>query len=72
MLTFLPLVPAGRRADDGRMFPIHCDSHGREVLLPYGLIRLENTDDGPVVHYRCTCGHVGVDLLGRQRETVAA
>ena len=54
------------------MFPIHCDSHGRVVLLPYGRIRLENTDAGPVVHYRCTCGHEGVDLLGRAREAVAA
>lgn len=72
MMTFLPLVDRPRRPDDGSMFPIHCDHHGREVLLPYGRIRLENTDDGPVVHYRCTCGHVGVDPLGRQREPVAA
>ena len=72
MLTFLPLVRVGRRADDGRMFPIHCAAHGREVLLPYGRIRLENTDQGIAVHYRCTCGHEGVDLLGRERETVAA
>ena len=72
MLTFLPLVAARRRADDGRMFPIHCERHGREVLLPYGRIRLENTEAGPVVHYRCTCGHEGVDLLGRTREAAAA
>jgi hypothetical protein len=72
MLTFLPLVGEGGRVDDGRMFPIHCDAHGREVLLPYGRIRLENTDAGIAVHYRCTCGHEGVELLGRARETAAA
>ena len=72
MLTFLPLVGTAARADDGRMFPVHCDNHGRVVLLPYGRIRVLDTADGPVVHYRCTCGHEGVDLLGRRPSAVVA
>lgn len=53
------------------MFPVHCAHHGRLVLLPYGRIRVENTTQGIVVHYRCTCGHDGAERMGALATTDA-
>lgn len=64
MLSFVPLVGAAVAADDGRMFPVYCPRHGQLVLLPYGHIRVENTVAGIEVHFRCTCGHDGMERMG--------
>lgn len=64
MLSFVPLVGAAVAADDGRMFPVYCPRHGQLVLLPYGHIRVENTAAGIEVHFRCTCGHEGMERMG--------
>jgi hypothetical protein len=51
------------------MFDVFCEAHGRRILLPTSRVRLANTDHGIVVHYTCTCGHTGVELMGRLAET---
>ena len=49
------------------MFSVHCARHGSEVLLgARNVFGFTDTDDGPVIAWRCDCGQVG--LLGRLGE----
>ena len=44
----------------GDMFTIHCPRENAEILLgPRRIERLDNTDHGVVLHWRCYCGHTG-------------
>jgi hypothetical protein len=70
--------PLARRQDEhailippreGRpmMFTVQCARHGCEVLLgARNVFGFTDTDDGPVIAWRCDCGQVG--LLGRLGE----
>jgi hypothetical protein len=51
------------------MIDVFCEAHGRRILLSTSRVRLANTDHGIEVHYTCTCGHTGVELLGQLAET---
>jgi len=43
------------------MFAVWCERHGARVLLSSSsILSLGNGPDGPVVRWRCTCGHEGV------------
>jgi hypothetical protein len=47
------------------MFSVHCKGHGGRVLLDeWAITRLANTAHGIEVHWRCSCGTDGVELLG--------
>ena len=47
------------------MFSVHCTGHGGQVLLTNRSITdLVNTDHGIELHWRCSCGTEGVDVLG--------
>jgi hypothetical protein len=47
------------------MFSVHCSGHGGQVLLDeLSIERLANTPHGIEVHWRCSCGTSGVELLG--------
>jgi hypothetical protein len=49
------------------MFSVQCARHGSEVLLgARNVFGFTNTDEGPVIAWRCDCGQVG--LLGRLGE----
>ena len=49
------------------MFSVQCARHGSEVLLgARNVFGFTDTDDGPVIAWRCDCGQVG--LLGRLGE----
>ena len=51
------------------MFSVHCAGHGSRVILgTRAITKLENTDHGIELHWRCHCGTVGVDLVGRLAE----
>ena len=67
--TVLPLVTIRRRADDGDMFAVYCEGHGRQVLLGSDeIIRITNRDAAIEVHWRCDQGHEGtwsIPRLGR-------
>lgn len=48
------------------MFDVFCERCESTVLLgPRRIVSLENTDDGIVLTYRCYCGEVDTDVLGR-------
>ena len=48
------------------MFDASCDRCGAVVLLgPRRIVSLENTDDGIVLSFRCYCGAVGTEVVGR-------
>lgn len=48
------------------MFSAHCPGCGTEVLLTTRrIVRLDNTDGGIVVVFRCWRGHLGSWLTGR-------
>lgn len=46
------------------MFDVTCPRHGHRVLLFADQIRLENTPHGIEVHWTCSCGATGVELVG--------
>jgi hypothetical protein len=55
------------------MFDVHCPSHGCRVLLgPRSIRAVENDADGVSVHWRCHCGAIGTERLGRRRVGGAA
>jgi hypothetical protein len=55
------------------MFVAHCPRHGSRVLLGYSDVeRVENTDDGILVHYQCFCGARWAERTGRRRGTAIA
>ena len=42
------------------MFSAFCPTHDATVLMTKrNAIGFENTDNGPVIHWRCNCGHEG-------------
>lgn len=42
------------------MFAPFCAEHGTRVLLPVdSIVDLSRDKTGILVHFRCTCGHVG-------------
>ncbi|HEX9644570.1 MAG TPA: hypothetical protein VGC11_11325 [Acidimicrobiia bacterium] len=48
------------------MFDVFCPTHGARVLIfPTSVDAVENTDQGILVHYHCTCGTKGVWRTGR-------
>jgi hypothetical protein len=49
------------------MIDVHCHAHRSRVLLDWSRIEsLRNTDDGPVIDWRCWCGARG-RLIGGVR-----
>jgi len=46
------------------MFDVTCPRHGHRVLLFGRQYRLANTDHGVEVHWTCSCGTKGVELMG--------
>ena len=53
------------------MFDVTCPRHGHRVLLFSDQIRLENTTHGIEVHWTCSCGATGVEVLGALAEPTA-
>jgi hypothetical protein len=54
------------------MFAVYCPGHSRRVLLfAEHIERLVNRADGIEVHWRCTCGTAGTDLIGRRHPELA-
>ncbi len=54
------------------MFDAHCDGCKTRVLIgPRRIMRLENRDDGIRLTFRCYCGTVGVEMLGRTSQSEA-
>jgi hypothetical protein len=52
------------------MLRAHCSSIGGETLIwPSDLRWLQNTVDGIIVRYRCTCGEIAEMLTGGASET---
>ncbi len=46
------------------MFSAFCPTHDATVLMTRrNMVGFVNSDDGPIIHWRCNCGHEG--LLGR-------
>ncbi len=55
-------------ADWSAMFSVECPCHRARVLLgPESIVALVSGDDGIEVHWRCTCGQMGVWLTGGRR-----
>jgi hypothetical protein len=51
--------------EDDRMFTVHCTGHGGRVLLDESAITsLVNAQDTIQLHWRCSCGTEGVEVLG--------
>jgi hypothetical protein len=51
------------------MFTIDCPRHQQRVLLgPRAVQTLENTEHGVVLHWRCSCGETGTEVLGRNAD----
>lgn len=47
------------------MFSVFCNGHGRTVLLDeLAITGLVNTEHGIELHWHCSCGTDGVELLG--------
>jgi hypothetical protein len=54
------------------MFDVFCPSHGQRVLLtPRCIEKLENTDDGIVITWRCWCGARGELRTGQADQPAA-
>lgn len=47
------------------MLRVHCEGHGRDVLLFPGDYELLNSDAGIVVVWTCSCGSEGAFVTGR-------
>jgi hypothetical protein len=46
------------------MFSVFCPTHNKRILMTRrNAISFWNTDNGPVIRWKCSCGHEGV--LGR-------
>ena len=56
------------------MFSAFCPTHDARVLLTRrNVLSFWNTDDGPVIRWKCTCGHKGfLDQNGDHADTHAA
>lgn len=54
------------------MFAAFCPSHGTRVLMTRrNVIGFANGLDGPVLRWRCTCGHEGfLDRDGSHADTI--
>ena len=53
------------------MFSAFCPTHDAQVLMTRrNVMGFTNTDDGPVLRWRCSCGHGGT--LGRNGSTADA
>jgi hypothetical protein len=51
------------------MFAVHCHVHESEVLLDWSRVEgLRQTDDGPVIDWRCWCGARGSLIAGGRSE----
>lgn len=49
------------------MFSIYCPQEATEILLgPRRIERLEHTEYGIVIHWRCYCGTTGHSRAGRR------
>jgi len=49
------------------MFTVQCPGHNSRVLLfPEHIEQLVNRGDGVELHWRCTCGATGTDLIRRR------
>jgi len=67
------LAPDSCQQEHGSMFTVHCSGHGGQVLLDeLSIVRLANTSNGIEVHWRCTCGTSGVEILGAAAQPSAA
>jgi hypothetical protein len=56
------------KADHGAVFDVFCSRHRTRILLSPDDIRgLVNHPDGIEVHWRCSCGHVGVTRMTQPR-----
>ena len=54
------------------MFDIFCPTHGTRVLLGSRSIeRIENTDHGIRLHWRCSCGTRGILRFGARHHAEA-
>jgi hypothetical protein len=43
------------------MFSAFCPTHDATVLMTRrNMVGLVNGNDGPIIHWRCTCGHEGL------------
>ena len=48
------------------MFSVHCAGHRSRVILSNRQITgLRNTPEGIELHWRCSCGTEGVEVLGQ-------
>lgn len=53
------------------MLSAHCPRHGRTVLVPTSAIdAIDNTLDGIVVRWHCTCGQLGATRYPRRQPRV--
>lgn len=53
------------------MLSAHCPRHGRTVLVPTSSIDgIDNTSDGIVVRWHCTCGEPGRTRFPRRRRAM--
>jgi hypothetical protein len=59
------LVRESCQGDARPMFTVNCAGHGGRVLLDESAITaLVNTKDTIELHWRCSCGTEGVDVVG--------
>jgi hypothetical protein len=66
--AILTLALGPGKAEDGPVFDVYCSRHEARVLLsPDDILGLVNHPDGIALHWRCSCGHVGVRLMSRSR-----
>ncbi len=66
--ALLPDVEHGFAPETDSMFSVFCPHHQAEVLLGYrGIKRVENDDDGILVHWTCYCGYHGRTRTGVPR-----
>jgi hypothetical protein len=51
------------------MFAVHCHRHGTRVLLDWSRVEgLRDSDEGPVIDWRCWCGARGRLIAGTRSE----
>lgn len=56
----------------GTVFDVYCPTHDSRMLLgPRSIVQLDNTSDGIVIGWRCSCGAIGTELLGRRTDRPA-
>jgi hypothetical protein len=55
------------KREESIMFDIFCPVEKLRVLLSASdILRIERTDKGIEIHYRCPCGHEGTLQTGRK------